>query len=440
MSNDIDKKVLDFINALSDDHDLLKFAYNTKKFKPGVTPVYYSGPVWDNEEVAAAISTMLTGRWLSSGENVLKFERELCKKHNQKYGLMVNSGSSANLVMISSLKKVLKWSDKDEVIVSPVGFPTTVAPIIQNNLNPVFIDIEVDTLNFDVSKIEEKITNRTRAIFVSPVLGNPPDFDRIVEICKERNISLVLDNCDSMGTTWDGKLLSDYAIASSYSFYPAHHITTGEGGAVTSNNKEIIKTARSFAWWGRDCYCVGSANLLPNGTCGNRFDRHLVGYDETVDHKFIFGNIGYNLKPLDLQGAIGLVQLKKSEMIHSKRRHHKTMLEKIFLSNVPGLRIPKEMSKAKTSWFGLPIICSSREQKRDLVSHLEANKIQTRNYFAGNILMHPAYMHLDDYKEYPNSNKVLDKVFWVGVSPSYTEDVFAYIDDVLKMKYKEKIS
>jgi CDP-6-deoxy-D-xylo-4-hexulose-3-dehydrase len=440
MSNDINRKILDFMEDLSKDHDLLKFAYNNREFKPGVTPVYYSGPVWDNTEVAAAITAILSGRWLSSGENVLKFERELCKKHNQKYGVMVNSGSSANLVMISSLKKVLKWKDNDEIIVSPVGFPTTVAPIVQNNLKPVFIDIELSTLNFDVSKIEEKITSKTKAIFVSPVLGNPPDFDKIIRICEEKNISLVLDNCDSMGTEWDGKLLSDYAIASSYSFYPAHHITTGEGGAVTSNNKEIIKTARSFAWWGRDCYCVGSANLLANGTCGNRFDRHLVGYDEIVDHKFIFGNIGYNLKPLDLQGAIGLVQLKKSEMIHSKRRHHKTMLEKIFLSNVPGLRIPKEMSKAKTSWFGLPIICSSREQKRELVSHLEANKIQTRNYFAGNILMHPAYMHLDDYKKYDNSNKVLDKVFWVGVSPSYTEDVFAYIDDVLKMKYKEKIS
>ena len=440
MSDKIDKKVIEFIEGLSEEHELLRFAYNTREFKPGVTPVYYSGPVWNNEELAAAISTMLTGRWLSSGENVLKFERELCKKHNQKYGLMVNSGSSANLVMVAALKKVLKWNDGDEVIVSPVGFPTTVAPVIQNGLKPVFIDIELESLNFDVTKIEEKINSRTKAIFVSPVLGNPPDFDAIVKICEENNISLVLDNCDSMGTEWDGRLLSDYAIASSYSFYPAHHITTGEGGAVTSNSKEVIKTARSFAWWGRDCYCVGSANLLPNGTCGNRFDRHLVGYDEIVDHKFIFGNVGYNLKPLDLQGAIGLVQLEKSKMIHTKRRHHKNMLEKIFLNNIPDLRIPGELDKAKTSWFGLPIICKNISQKRELVAHLESNKIQTRNYFAGNILMHPAYKHLDDYKMYPKSNKVLDKVFWVGVSPSYTEDVFEYIDNVLKMKYREPVS
>ena len=293
------------------------------------------------------------------------------------------------------------------------------------------------TLNFDVLKIEEKITERTRGIFVSPVLGNPPDFDKIVKICDEKNISLILDNCDSMGTTWDDKLLSDYAIASSYSFYPAHHITTGEGGAVTSNNYEVIKTARSFAWWGRDCYCVGSANLLPNGTCGNRFDRHLDRYDEIVDHKFIFGNIGYNLKPLDLQGAIGIVQLEKSESIHAKRRHHKKILEKIFLKNIPGLRVPIELEKSKASWFGFPMICKDKDQKQRLVSYLESNKVQTRNYFAGNILLHPAYSHLGDYRDYPNSNKILDRVFWVGVSPSYTEKVFEYIDGILKIFPKE---
>tara|TARA_Y100000310_G_C20399495_1_gene676731 strand:- start:91 stop:813 length:723 start_codon:yes stop_codon:yes gene_type:complete len=234
-----------------------------------------------------------------------------------------------------------------------------------------------------------------------------------------------------MGSKWNGKLLSDYAVASSYSFYPAHHITTGEGGAVTSNNSEIIKTARSLAWWGRDCYCVGAANLLPNGTCGNRFDKHLVGYNETVDHKFIFGNMGYNLKPLDLQGAIGIQQLKKLNMIHEKRRTNKERLEKIFMNRIANISIPVELSHSETSWFGLPIICDDKSLKRDLVKWLELNKIQTRNYFAGNILLHPGYKHLDDYMKYPHANQVLDNVFWIGVSPVYVEEVFEYIDDVL---------
>jgi len=432
MNKDVNQKVLDFISELSQEHDILKFAYNKKDFIPGKTPIYYSGPVWDENEVASAITTLLTGKWLSSGENVLKFERKLCKMHNQKYGVMVNSGSSANLVMIGSLKKVLKWQDNDEIIVSAVGFPTTIAPIVQHNLKPVFIDIEFDTLNFDVKKIRKKITDKTRAIFVSPVLGNSPDIDEIIDICDENNIALVLDNCDSMGSTWKGKLLSDYAIASSYSFYPAHHITTAEGGAVTSDNYEIIKTARSLAWWGRDCYCVGAANLLPNGTCGNRFDRHLDGYNEIVDHKFIFGNMGYNLKPLDLQGAIGLVQLDKIKMIHEKRRSHKQKLEEIFLQNISEISIPQELTNAETSWFGLPIVCNNKLLKQNLVSWLESKKVQTRNYFAGNILLHPAYCHLDDYRKYPNSNQVLDRVFWIGVSPLYGDKVFEYISEILE--------
>ena len=431
MSLEVNKKVIDFIESLMGDHDILRYAYNNREFIPGESSVYYSGPVWDMDEAAAAITAFLTGKWLSSGENVNKFEVQLCKMHNQKHAVMVNSGSSANLVMIGALKKVLGWEDGDEIIVSVVGFPTTVAPVVQNGLRPVFIDIEYDTLNFDVNRIEEKITDRTRAIFVSPVLGNPPDFDKIIDICERHNLELVLDNCDSMGSKWRKKLLSDYAVASSYSFYPAHHITTGEGGAVTSNNSEIIKTARSLAWWGRDCYCVGAANLLPNGTCGNRFDRHLVGYDEIVDHKFIFGNMGYNLKPLDLQGAIGIQQLKKLDMIHEKRRSNKTRLARMFMDRISGVSIPVELSHAETSWFGLPIICDDKKLKRALVSWLELNKIQTRNYFAGNILLHPGYRHLDDYVKYPRANQVLDNVFWIGVSPVYPEAVFEYIDDVL---------
>ena len=204
----------------------------------------------------------MTGKWLSSGEHVHKFERRFAKKFETKKSLMVNSGSSANLVMVGALKKVFDWKDGDEIIVSPVGFPTTIAPIIQHGMKPVFIDIEFKTLNFDVNLIEDKITDRTRGIFVSPVLGNPPNMDIISDICERHDIQLIMDGCDSLGSRYKERLIVDYSVAWSNSFYPSHHITTGEGGMVSSNDDRVVSTARSMAWWGRDCYCVGAGNLL----------------------------------------------------------------------------------------------------------------------------------------------------------------------------------
>tara|TARA_Y100000361_G_C11158340_1_gene345614 strand:- start:542 stop:1804 length:1263 start_codon:yes stop_codon:yes gene_type:complete len=413
-----------------------KYMYNVnEEFIPFKTPIYYSGPFWDENELNSAVEVLMNGKWLSSGENVRKFERKFSKMFNQAESVMVNSGSSANLVMIGAIKKALKWEDGDEIIVSPVGFPTTIAPIVQHNLKPVFIDIEFDTLNFDLDLLEEKINDKTRAIFISPVLGNPPDFDKLIQIKEKYNIELVLDNCDSLGSKWKNKLLSDYVIASTCSFYPAHHITTGEGGMISSNNMDVINTARSLAWWGRDCYCVGSANLLACGTCGNRFDKWLKDYDEIVDHKYIFTNMGYNLKPLDLQGAIGVVQLDKFDEIHERRRNSKYKLQHIIEKCVPDVYVPDELSLSETSWFGTPIVCKDKKQKDKLVKYFEEIKVQTRNYFAGNILLHPGYSHLDDFKSYPNSNKVLDKVFFIGASPHYDDTIFNYIEEQLSKEY-----
>ena len=407
------------------------------QFDPSKTPVYYSGPYWDDREVNAAVATLTSGKWVSSGENVHKFECRFSRKFNQKYSTMVNSGSSANLVMIGAIKKVLKWQDGDEIILSPVGFPTTIAPVVQHGLTPVFVDIEFETLNFDLNLIEEKITDRTRAIFISPVLGNPPNFDRLIEISNKYDIELIMDNCDSLGSKWRGKYLPEYTIASSCSFYPAHHISTGEGGMVSSDNEEIIAAARSLASWGRDCYCVGAANLLPNGTCGKRFSKWLNDYDDPVDHKYVFNNMGYNLKPLDLQGAIGLVQLEKYDEIHEKRRVSKNRLDKIFGEDPDAydLYVPTELEHSEASWFGTPIICNHKLTKINLVKYLENNRVQTRNYFAGNILLHPGYSHLDDYKKYPNANEVLDRVFFVGASPHYNEKVFSYIQNLMACRH-----
>ena len=408
-----------------------KYAYNCKEFTPGKDTVFYSGPYWDEKEVIAGVTAFLTGKWLVSGEQVAKFQWAFGHKFNVKHCHMVNSGSSANLTMVAALKKHLGWKDGDQVIVSPVGFPTTIAPLVQNGLTPVFVDIEMKTLNFDLDQVEKWINEKTVAIFVSPVLGNPPHMDRIKDMCERHGIRLIGDNCDSLGTKWDGKLLTDYYYAWTTSFYPAHHISTGEGGMVCSNDENLINTARSISWWGRDCRCVGAANLLACGTCGNRFDKWLEGYNGIIDHKYLFTNMGNNLKPLDMQGAIGIEQLKKIDEIDVKRRLNFQRIKSLFYRYVPGVRVASNLDLADPSWFGVPLITDTPELKEKLQAFCEANKIQTRNYFAGNILLHPGYKHLDDAAKYPNANKALSNVFFVGCPPHYGDKVWEYYESVL---------
>ena len=390
-------------------------------------PVYYSGPYWDDLEARELIYSILKGKWLSSGEKVNKFENEFSNKFNFKHSVMVNSGSSANLVMFASLKKYFGWKDGDEIIVCACGFATTVAPIVQCGLKPIFVDIDWEDLNWNLDEVANKITKKTRAVISSPVLGNPYDIDKIVDICESNNIHLIADNCDSLGSKWKGEYLTKHAIAASCSFYPAHHICTIEGGMVSSNEKAIIDLARSFAWWGRACYCVGQQNLLPKGVCGKRFDTWLESYDDIVDHKYVFSNMGYNLKPLDLQGSVGSVQLLKFDKIHSIRRTNKQRIQGI-IEKISGTRVVNERKDSETSWFGVPIICENTKLKKNLVAHLEQNKIQTRNYFAGNILLHPGYSHLDDATKYPKANQVLNKVFFLGCSPTINEKMIDYIE------------
>lgn len=407
-----------------------KYIQNYDNFNSEKDYVLYSGQYWDHNEIELAMTAFLTGSWIASGENVLKFQEAFAKRFNAGYSHMVNSGSSANLAMLAALKSHFKWSDGDEIIVSPVGFATTIAPIVQTNLKPVFIDIEFDTLNFDVNLIEEKITSKTKAIFVSPVLANPPDMDRIVDICNRHNILLIGDNCDSLGTMWDGKLINELYFSWSCSFYPAHHISTGEGGMVSSNDKDFIETVRSISWWGRDCYCIGANNTLPCGTCGKRFSNWLDNYDGIIDHKYIFRHAGYNIKPLDLQGAIGIAQLGKIDEIETKRRLHKNRIEELLIKHI-GIKPVKVLDKSDPSWFGVPILCESQEQKEFMVDFFESNRVQTRPYFAGNILLHPGFKNLDDYSKYPNANKALSHVFFLGCPPFYNEKVFNYLEEVM---------
>tara|TARA_B100001057_G_scaffold87974_1_gene84006 strand:- start:13084 stop:14379 length:1296 start_codon:yes stop_codon:yes gene_type:complete len=411
------------------DDNVFPFLAN-KDWKPGKN-VYYSGPYWDDLEAQELIYGVMKGKWLSSGEKVNKFEKEFSKRFLFDHSVMVNSGSSANLVMIAALKKYFGWEDGDEIIVCSCGFATTIAPVVQANLKPVFVDINWHDLNWDMEQVFKKVTPRTRAVFSSPVLGNAYDMDRLVKFCKAKNIHLISDNCDSLGSKYKGEYLTKHAIAASCSFYPAHHICTIEGGMVSSNVKAIVDLARSFAWWGRGCYCVGQQNLLTNGVCGRRFDKWLDGYDDIVDHKYVFGQMGYNLKPLDMQGAVGSVQLLKFDEIHRLRRKNKESIQNI-IETIPGCRVVRERSDSETSWFGVPIVCEESKTKHSLVAHLESNKIQTRNYFAGNILLHPGYCHLDDANKYPEANKVLNNVFFLGCSPVITDDMIGYIGEVVE--------
>ena len=426
--------IKDFLGALDEsDGPLFPYLANKgDKFDSNKDTIYYSGPFWDNREVVTAIETLIKGNWLTSGDRVNRFERRFSKEFNFAESLMVNSGSSANLVMIAALKKFFEWNDGDEIIVSVVGFPTTVSAIIQNGLKPVFVDVTWSDLNWDLSQIAESLSEKTRAVFSSPVLGNPYDLDELLRIIEPKGIHLVSDNCDSLGSKWDGKYLTDYSVAASCSFYPAHHICTMEGGMVSSNNAEIVKLARSFAWWGRACYCVGKQNLLPNGTCKKRFDNWIPDCPVVVDHKYVFENVGYNLKPLDLQGAIGLIQMDKFEEIEELRKRNKLIIDEIF-GLIPGCRVIKSLDKADTSWFGAPIVCDTAELKAKLVAHLEKNRVQTRNYFAGNLLMQPGYSQFGNYQDYPIATQVLEKVFFVGVSPTITIEMLNYIRSTVEV-------
>lgn len=406
----------------------------TNNFVPGKTPIQYSGPTWTSKEIEEAIFALLCGKWLSSGENVHKFEREFSKVVGKKYSVMCNSGSSANLLMLSALKSRRTFGFKGiEVITPAVCFPTTIAPIMQCGFKPKFIDVEMDTLNLDLDQFEKAITPKTKAVIFAHVLGNPPDIDRLMKICRTKNIILLEDACDALGSNWRNKPLGSFGLMSSHSFYPAHHITTGEGGIVSTNNKIIADVVRSMAWWGRACTCVGSANFSLKGTCGHRFDKWLrPKYHGILDHKYIYKEVGYNLKPLDLQGAIGLVQLKKLKQLKKGRQRIFKKYYNICKRYPELIRIAKFNPKADINWFGFPItVITNRFSRNDLVSYLEKRSIQTRNYFSGNILFHPPYAHLGNPHNYPNACQVMERTFFIGVQPKMSNEMINYVRESL---------
>lgn len=411
----------------------------SKQWIAGTDWVQYSGSVLDEKEYIAVIECLLEG-WLALGENGIRFENKFPKRLGKEHGCLTNSGSSANLLMIAALGSKKLWNlPKGSKIITPVaGFPTTINPIIQNGFTPVFIDIEMDTLNLDIEQLENAAKNGASALVFAHVLGNPPNMDAVMDIVRRYNLILVEDCCDALGSTYKGQVLGSFGEMATCSFYPAHHITMGEGGFIATKTKEQEMLLKSLREWGRGCYCSGkAASCLKNGMCKKRFSNWLPSLpDEVFDHKYIYEEIGYNLKPLDLQAAMGLVQLEKLDSIIETRKHNYRRFFQVFSRYEDKFILPKATEGSDPSWFAFPITVKADAgfKRTELTMFFEDNKIQTRNYFGGNILLQPGYAHLaqgDPIADFPNATKATTSTFFLGTSPRITDPQIDYIEEIL---------
>lgn len=398
---------------------------NEGKFVAGKTPINYSGRVYDEKEMINLVDSSLDF-WLTSGKYARQFEKEFAEFLGLKYCLLTNSGSSANLLAISALTSSKlgerRLKPGDEVITTACGFPTTLNPIIQNNLTPVFVDVELETYNVKTSDIEKAITKKTKAIFIPHTLGNPFDVDKILKISKKHNIWLIEDNCDALGSKYNGKYTGTFGDISTCSFYPAHHITMGEGGAILTNSEELRKIIVSFRDWGRDCWCDSGCD----NTCKRRFSWQLGKLPPGYDHKYIYSHIGYNLKVTDMQAAIGVAQLKKLPSFIKARKNNFTAVYKFLKQYDKYFVLPKAMKNSEPSWFGFPLLVkqSAPFSRNDIVNYLEDKKIATRMLFGGNLIKQPAYVNIK-YRApviFKNTDLIMNNLFWIGVYPGITKE------------------
>jgi len=407
------------------------------KFIPGKTYIPSSGKVFDNEEINNAIAAAKDG-WWTEGRWVKHFEVDFKKFLGIRYVSLVNSGSSANLVALASLTsdvfKDRKLKPGDEYITCSVAFPTTVNPGIQYGLTPVFIDAEVDTLNIDVSKIEKAITKKTKLIMIAHTLGKPYDLEKIIKLAKKYNLWVIEDCCDALGTKYKNKYVGTYGDIATFSFYPAHQMTMGEGGAVITNNSLITRSIRQFRDWGRDCWC----DTGRDDTCRKRFKWKLGELPYGYDHKYIYSQIGYNLKLTDFQAAIGVAQLKKLPFFIKKRKENYQALYKFFKKYEKYFILMKEDKNEEVSYFGFPVVVKTTAPftRNQLTEYLEKNKIGTRNVFSGNLLRHPAYLKIrNKFKiigDHKNADLIMNNAFWIGVWPGINEEMMGYMIEMLK--------
>lgn len=411
-----------------------------KKWEAGKDIVQYSGPVFSADEYVAGVSSLLNG-WLAMGTDSITFERRFPPHLGKEYGILTNSGSSSNLIMMSVMKSKRAYNlPVGTKVITPIaGFPTTINPIFQVGFEPVFVDVDINTLNLNLDQVEQKAKQGAKIITFAHVLGNSPNMSRLMDIVNKYSLILLEDCCDALGSTYKGKMLGSFGDMASCSFYPAHHMTIGEGGFVACKNKQLEIIAKSFREWGRGCYCVGQkANMLKNGTCGKRFSNWLSELpDEIFDHKYIYDEIGYNLKPIELQASIGLEQLKKLPDIHNRRKKNHKLLSNAFAPYEEYFIIPKATENCDPSWFAFAITLKDNAPfcRNDIVQQFENNKIQTRPYFAGNIMLQPAYTGLMNKQsvlnDYPNARKITTDTFFLGTSPVIDDLQIEYIKDIL---------
>jgi CDP-6-deoxy-D-xylo-4-hexulose-3-dehydrase len=401
-----------------------------KPFIPGETVVPPSGKLIGSRELELMVEASLDG-WLTTGRFNDEFETRLAKFIGVKHLITVNSGSSANLLAFSALTSERLGSRAirpgDEVIGVAAGFPTTVNPILQFGAVPVFLDIELGTYNVDISKIEAAIGPKTKAIMLAHTLGNPYNLDAITLMCKRHGLWLVEDCCDALGSTYRGKMVGTFGDIGTVSFYPAHHITMGEGGAVFTNNSELKRITESFRDWGRDCYCPPGKD----NTCGKRYCWRLGNLPYGYDHKYTYSHLGYNLKITDMQAACGLAQLERAPEFIERRRNNFKFLKDRLLACEEFMILPEPTQHSDPSWFGFPITLreNSPVSRVDLLTYLDQEGIGTRLLFAGNLTKQP-YMQGRSYRivgSLENSDRIMKDTFWVGVQPALSEDMLEYV-------------
>jgi CDP-6-deoxy-D-xylo-4-hexulose-3-dehydrase len=426
---DLRAKVLDLVREYYTE------AFPPENFVPGESFVPYAGRVFDEDELVHLVDSSLDF-WLTTGRYATKFEKEFARFFGRREAILVNSGSSADLVALSTLTSP-KLGDRalkrgDEVITVAAGFPTTVNPIIQNRLVPVFLDVHIPTYNVDVTQLEEALSPRTRAVMIAHTLGNPFDLNAVTAFVKKHNLWLVEDCCDALGSTYDGKQVGTFGDLATVSFYPAHHMTMGEGGCVLMEKPMLRTIAESFRDWGRDCWCEPGKD----NTCGKRFKWELGQLPCGYDHKYTYSHIGYNLKVTDMQAAVGVAQLKKVPGFIEARRKNFRLLKEGLRDLEEFLILPEATPNSDPSWFGFPIgVRENAPFTRDQVTaHLEQHKIATRLLFGGNLVRQPAYSGIEKrvIGTLPNSDFVMNRVFWIGVYPGLTGPKIDYILSVFR--------
>jgi CDP-6-deoxy-D-xylo-4-hexulose-3-dehydrase len=409
-------------------------AFAPRPFVPGETQVPVSGKVFDGDEMRLLFDASLDF-WLTTGRFAEQFEREFARRVGIRECVLVNSGSSANLLAIAALTSPKlggrRLKPGDEVITLAAGFPTTVNPILQHNLVPVFIDVELGTYNADVTQLEAALTSRTRAIFFAHTLGNPFDLDAVTAFARKHGLWLIEDCCDAVGARYRGRHVGTFGDLATTSFYPAHHITMGEGGSVLTDNPLLRTLVESFRDWGRDCWCAPGKD----NTCGKRFDWQLGDLPCGYDHKYTYSHIGYNLKMTDMQAAVGVAQLGKLDGFIQARRRNFQALREGLKGTEDFFLLPEATPGAEPSWFGFPIAVrpGAPFTRSQVIRHLEGRKIATRLLFGGNLMRQPAYAGTPCRAAVPlaNTDFVMDRVFWIGVYPGITDAMRDYMLEAL---------